>query len=571
MCAILRAKLFMCFCFKQIFSKKSFDTTLKDSESPTTTKDNSICSQPVNNYNQEEDLQLFLPNCNKFWHSNSMPSTKEKERTDIGTTMERGDQTRSDQLESNIVKKSVVIIESRQSREKLLVVDMNKIRTKMHKNINKMNDEVVCDPSYQKQQLDYERHLDELGVNANQDKLSKVDQSDKMVLEGDYSEERFKILRAMAEKTIRLGLKKHGYLVKRKKAFVAEGGYGIVFRVHKSGKRYACKVISNMWFQLKTDRGPLNSDKLRSRFANEVDIMKRASSHPNIINFVECFSDYVKIYDKDNVTNCINDQHQHKQGSLAVSGDDTGQLVFKNFFLVMEYANSKTLSFYVKNLRCLAENIVKIIFRQLVDAVKFMHAHQIVHRDIKLSNLLLQSLDNNSGNGCRKSNSSTSQTFNYIVKLCDFGLSSVLKDGENFFIKPAGTSFYMSPEILRSYYFYNHKKFDHIVPYCAFKGDVWALGVCMFFCLHGFYPLDLHGKGTKSERMAELEEIFTISETLNLNKTVNEIYISRIRNALRNYHYKISFNGRELLGRMIEVDPNKRAEIFEVAQHLYLR
>ena len=128
----------------------------------------------------------------------------------------------------------------------------------------------------------------------------------------------------------------------------------------------------------------------------------------------------------------------------------------------------------------------------------------------------------------------------------------------------------MSPEILRSYYFYNRKKMDQITPYCAFKGDVWAVGVAVFYCLHGFYPLDILCKGNKLERMDELEKIFSLPESLE-GKTVDEIYIARFRGVLRNYHYKLSFNGKEMLRRVLEVDAKKRADIFEVVEHAFLR
>ena len=90
----------------------------------------------------------------------------------------------------------------------------------------------------------------------------------------------------------------------------------------------------------------------------------------------------------------------------------------------------------------------------------------------------------------------------------------------------------------------------------------------IFHSLHGYYPLDILCKGNKQERIGELKKIFSPSETI-VEKTVDDIYVNRFRNIIRNYSYKLSFNAREVLGRMLEVDPKKRTDIFEVAQSVY--
>ncbi|KAH9398006.1 hypothetical protein TYRP_019380 [Tyrophagus putrescentiae] len=100
------------------------------------------------------------------------------------------------------------------------------------------------------------------------------------------------MMRQMSEKIFRRTLKKHNYQMSTENFFLAEGGYGSVFRVHQKGRKYACKVISNEMFQCKPDQaGAVHSSKLRSRFDNEVQIMKRVSSHPNIIGYVDSFSE----------------------------------------------------------------------------------------------------------------------------------------------------------------------------------------------------------------------------------------------------------------------------------------
>jgi len=457
--------------------------------------------------------------------------------------------------------KKLLVYESRNFKDKLLVVDLHKIQRNLSNRIAKVNEQLEDNLSEcASKNQDDEDKFDNSGEAAHKE----VKNGTKAVPapaatelganEEGKSNECAKLLRKMTEETFRESLKKYGYKVASSNAFVAEGGYGSVFRVHKGDQRFACKVVSNMLFQLKAERGPVNTIKLRSRFSNEVEIMRRISSHPYIVKYVESFTDEVG--------------RDLCQEFVEFSGLNTesSSVTFKNFFIIMEYANAKTLSFYVKNRRCLPEGIVKSIFCQVTDAVKFMHGIQIAHRDIKLSNLLLQSKTQ----GVNAGRHSTGVSFNYVVKLCDFGLSSIVDPDESCFMKPVGTSFYMAPDILRAYYFYNRKKIDQIMPYCAFKGDVWALGVCIFYCLHGYYPLDILCKNTKAERMEVLDKIFSLESTV-CYKSEDEIYMSRFRSSLHNYHNKLSFNGRELLCRMLEVDAKKRADIVEVVQHIYLR
>ena len=123
----------------------------------------------------------------------------------------------------------------------------------------------------------------------------------------------------------------------------------------------------------------------------EVEILK-SISHPNII----------KLYD--------------------VIEDD------RSIHLVMEYANGGSLQ---QNLRIKSKKLdpkeTKRIFKQIVDAVKYLHSINIYHRDIKLENILLDYRRN--------------------VKLIDFGFSIIWKANHKLKMF-CGTPWYMAPEIV---------------------------------------------------------------------------------------------------------------------------
>ena len=97
----------------------------------------------------------------------------------------------------------------------------------------------------------------------------------------------------------------------------------------------------------------------------------------------------------------------------------------------------------------------KVLFRKLVEGVGYLHKSDIVHRDLKLQNVVLSSLDS--------------------PKIIDFGFA---RKGINLnFESGCGTANYMSPELLSSS---NGKR--------AFKADIWALGIILFYLLTKKYP-----------------------------------------------------------------------------------
>eukprot|EP00971_Amphidinium_carterae_P249888 4960057-Amphidinium_carterae.1 len=95
------------------------------------------------------------------------------------------------------------------------------------------------------------------------------------------------------------------------------------------------------------------------------------------------------------------------------------------------------------------------LFKQLVDGVAFLHGLQVVHRDLKLENLLLDSL------GC--------------LRIADFGVAVLLRDPEELLSDACGTPSYMAPELFRE-----HHKGPPV--------DAWSVGVVLYAMLSGRMP-----------------------------------------------------------------------------------
>ncbi|XP_049714391.1 NUAK family SNF1-like kinase 2 isoform X2 [Elephas maximus indicus] len=134
--------------------------------------------------------------------------------------------------------------------------------------------------------------------------------------------------------------------------------------------------------------------------------------------------------------------------------------VFENsskIVIVMEYASQGDLYDYISERQRLSEPDARHFFRQIVSAVSYCHQNGVVHRDLKLENILLDA----SGN----------------IKIADFGLSNQYHQ-DKFLQTFCGSPLYASPEIV------NGK------PYTGPEVDSWSLGVLLYILVHGAMPFD---------------------------------------------------------------------------------
>lgn len=137
----------------------------------------------------------------------------------------------------------------------------------------------------------------------------------------------------------------------------------------------------------------------------------------------------------------------------------------KNYIIYMELATGGELFSRVISSGSLTEAEARPYFVQLMQAVAYMHEQGVVHRDLKLENILLD------GNG--------------ECKVCDFGLAHLFpRDADGKFDPLAklrevcGSKSYCAPEVLEG------------KGYVGFPTDVWSCGICLFAMLAGFFPLD---------------------------------------------------------------------------------
>ncbi|XP_078470545.1 uncharacterized protein LOC144732811 [Lampetra planeri] len=131
--------------------------------------------------------------------------------------------------------------------------------------------------------------------------------------------------------------------------------------------------------------------------------------------------------------------------------------------LVLELASRGELYDLVSHERRLPEDEARRLFRQIVSAVLYCHQNGIVHRDLKLENILLDE--------------------SYNVKIADFGLSSEFGNGR-LLSTFCGSPLYASPEIVNG------------TAYLGPEVDSWALGVLLYILVYGSMPF--HGRHLKA-------------------------------------------------------------------------
>ncbi|ETV90989.1 CAMK/CAMKL/AMPK protein kinase, variant 1 [Aphanomyces invadans] len=175
--------------------------------------------------------------------------------------------------------------------------------------------------------------------------------------------------------------------------------------------------------------------------------------------------------------------------------------------MVLEYVAGGELFDYIVSKGRLSPDEARHFFHQIVSGVEYCHFHRVVHRDLKPENLLLDG-DNN-------------------VKIADFGLSNTMKDGE-FLRTSCGSPNYAAPEVISGNL------------YAGPEVDVWSCGVILYALLCGALPFD--------------------------DESIPNLF-KKIRGGMYSLPSHLSDDARDLIPRMLVVDPMKRITIPEIRQH----
>ena len=231
---------------------------------------------------------------------------------------------------------------------------------------------------------------------------------------------------------------------------LGKGAFGEVYLTSKQGsqERFATKKI---------DKKYAANPKAKKYIDNEIKILKEID-HPNII----------KLYD-------VKENNQ-------------------NYYLVMEYCNggglSDCLEYHIKQFRKpFSEEVVQYLMKQIVSGLRYLHGKHILHRDIKLDNILVKF---DSEEDRQKKNMLKAK-----VKIIDFGFARYL-DPKQLAFSTLGSPINMEPGILRKL---NRMENSRDYGYDE-KADIWSLGTICYEMLIGKCTFDA---GSMKELLGKVE------------------------------------------------------------------
>ena len=206
--------------------------------------------------------------------------------------------------------------------------------------------------------------------------------------------------------------------------FLGQGGFAKVFRARNRirGNEVAIKIIPTVCHAVDSGESFHDVMNKKRRILNEIEIHSRLK-HENIVQLYEHFSEN-------------NSMH-----------------------LVLEVCAYGNLYKYLRDHGPLDETKSGTVIKQILLALEYLVHKNIIHRDLKLSNVLISSENP------------------ILIKLCDFGLATQLEHPDEEHYTLCGTPNYIAPEI--------QNQRSH-----SFPADIWSAGCLFYFMVAGAPPFD---------------------------------------------------------------------------------
>jgi serine/threonine protein kinase len=219
------------------------------------------------------------------------------------------------------------------------------------------------------------------------------------------------------------------------------------------------------------------SARLQETLSREIEILQRIR-HPNIVQFREATL---------------------MKGTICI---------------VMDYVPGQELFQYVARKKRLDEEETAKILREVLVAIKYLHQNNIVHRDLKLENILVED-----------------RVGRIKVTLVDFGLARLTRNYP--LMTRCGSEEYAAPEVIMG------------EPYDGCLSDAWSFGVIMYACLIGSLPFN--PESGKSRALAE--------KIVSVNYRVPDEHISS--------------TAAHIIRSLLVREPNRRLTIEELLRHTF--
>ncbi|GAA5979993.1 hypothetical protein JCM10908_001492 [Rhodotorula pacifica] len=181
-----------------------------------------------------------------------------------------------------------------------------------------------------------------------------------------------------------------------------------------------------------------------------------------------------------------------------------------HYYFVQEYVNGGQMLDYIIAHGRLRERSARKFARQIGSALEYCHANSIVHRDLKIENILISKTGN--------------------IKIIDFGLSNLYSPASHLSTF-CGSLYFAAPELLNA------------KPYTGPEVDVWSFGIVLYVLVCGKVPFD-------DQSMPALH--------------------AKIKRGQVEYPAWLSSECKHLLSRMLVTVPTQRATLHEVLNHPWI-
>ncbi|KAM3919632.1 serine/threonine-protein kinase 33 [Leptodactylus fuscus] len=261
---------------------------------------------------------------------------------------------------------------------------------------------------------------------------------------------------------------------------LGQGSFGVVVEATHSetGKKWAIKKVNR-------EKAGSSAVKLLER---EVSILKRVN-HEHVIHLEEVFETPKRVY------------------------------------LVMELCEGGELREILHRRKRLSESETRHVIRSLASSIAYLHKKDIVHRDLKLENILVQG-----------GHTAECEEMLLNIKVTDFGLA-VQKGGvgsENMLQATCGTPIYMAPEVINAH--------DY-----SQQCDIWSIGVIMYMLLSGDPPF----MGSSEDKLFELIKRGELNFSSSVWQSVSEA-------------------AKDVLQKLLRVDPADRITANELLDNPWI-
>jgi serine/threonine protein kinase len=207
----------------------------------------------------------------------------------------------------------------------------------------------------------------------------------------------------------------------------------------------------------------------------------------------------------------------------------------------MEYVKEGDLGRQIAENGPLSEPATKIMAKQLLDALGYLHGMSITHRDVKPDNILVDSLEP------------------FVVKLTDFGLSKMIENEQTFLRTFCGTLLYCAPEVYSEYPEYDERGRRHPRNRRLRQAtgaryhnavDIWSLGGVLFYALTKKPPFPARNVASHSELLHQI-----MTKPLDITPLLEA---------------GVAEEGIDFLRRMLDRRPDTRATVQELQSHPWI-